>query len=223
MIDNAAKWKFEGKKWENIGPNENNLYNWQTFQIYEQNKYLGAYQLLYNDRFLLYDEFDNPIKKQSSNMLAIRSNQKFKVAEYNIEEIDQESMKYVDSLLQDNQITDTRFIYKKMITYDIDSDGKDEKLIMVSNMFETEYAPKNIFCFIFMIKNDKITIVSKTVDTFDHIFKHATTKIHSLVDIDGNGKYEIITTGGYYNNNNRCIEMYEYQKNKYKKIKSCEA
>ena len=42
-------------------------------------------------------------------------------------------------------------------------------------------------------------------------------------DIDGNGKYEIITTGGYYNNNNRCIEMYEYQKNKYKKIKSCEA
>ena len=110
-----------------------------------------------------------------------------------------------------------------MIVYDIDNDGSKEKIMMISNMFETEYAPKNIFSFIFVVKDDKITIVSKTVDTLDNIYKHAATRVHSLVDIDGNGIYEIITTGGYYNNNNRCVEMYEYQKGKYKKIKSCDA
>ena len=43
-----------------------------------------------------------------------------------------------------------------------------------------------------------------------------------LVDITGDGNYEIITGCGYYSDKKQCIEMYQKKRNKYVKVKSCE-
>lgn len=221
MVDNAAKWKFEGDKWEDIPDDESNLYNWQKFKLYKDSVYAGEYNLLYNDRFLVYDDQRKPVPMTNYDFLAVRSNQKFSVAEYETVEIDEEHMKYVEQILNEYHITSRELVTKQMIIYDIDSDGNNETIMNISNLFETQAAPSKIFSFIFVVKDDKITIVSKIVDTLDKKLNYCKPYIHSLIDTDNNKNYEIITGCGYYMNNKNCVEMYEYQSKKYQKIKSC--
>ena len=222
MVDNVAKWKFEGKSWEDISSDESNLYNWQKFDLYRRNQYFGNYYLLYNDRWLVYDDDRNPVQKSGSNLLAVRSNQDFKVATYTTTDIPTEQMQYVEQVLTDHNIDpDTELVTKEMITYDIDNDGQEESIITISNLFETTYAPSRIFSFIFTVKDGKIALVSSMVDTLDHKNEHCSAYVHSLVDTDNNGKYEIITGCGYYNSNRNCVEMYENKNDQYQKIKAC--
>lgn len=222
MVDNTAKWKFEGKKWEDIKSTESNLYDWQEFSIYKRGNYLGKYYLLYNDQFLWYDKNRHPIQKNGSTMLAVRSNQDFKVAEYSTTTISLEDMSYVDEILQQYNISTREIIFQEAFSYDLDSDGNQEKIFTVSNLFEPNYAPDKIFSFIFVVKNDRITVVSSMVDTLDKKNEHCRSYVHSLVDTNQDGNYEFITGCGYYNSTKNCVEMFEYQKNQYKKIKSCQ-
>lgn len=219
LIDNYDKWQYNGEEWEDI--TDKNEYNWQKFDIYENNKFVGNYNALFNETWHFYDDDNTPIKIDSTNMIAIRSNRKYSVADFKEREISQDEMKYVNKVLEDNNISTTDFTASSVIEYDINNDKEDEKIFTISNIF-TENFTKDIFNFIFVVKGDRITVVSKTTDDFTNMYDNCKMYVSKIVDVDGNNKYEIITGCGYYSDRNNCFEMYELHNNKYQKIKSCE-
>lgn len=219
LIDNYAKWKYVDSEWIDIKDDEE--YNWKKFDIYENNLYIGKYYAFNVDRLRFYDKNDNPIKLDYPNFIAIKSNNKYKVANYEEKEIDNENMKYVNEVLKDNNISTTNFTNRTMFSYDLDNDKEEEKIFTITNVFTDEEINK-IFNFIFMVKGDRITVVSKTIDDYTNMYDNCKLYVNKVIDVDNDSKYELITGCGYYSETKNCIEMYKLKRGKYTKIKSCE-
>lgn len=221
MIDTYVKWKNEGKGWENILSSETDLYNWQLFDVYIGREAIGKRYLLYNQGWLLFDQEKEPLGRENVDIFAIRSNQKYQVAKIEEEEIDEENFKYVEKLLEQEKISDRELTTSSMFSYDIDGDGEKEKVFVISNLFETEIAPKTIFNFIFTVKGDTITIINRSVDSLDKLLTNCKMSLSQMVDVNGDGVFEFITSCGYYNNPERCYEMFSLEGKEYEKVKAC--
>ncbi len=218
LIGNEAKWQYKDETWEDL--EDKKEYNWKKFAVYEDNIFLGNYYALLSETWHFYDNKNKPVKLDSPNFLAIRSNGKYNVANFEEREITEEEMKYVEEVLKDNNITTTKFTASNIFNYDLDNDKKEEKVFTISNIFTEEFTEK-IFNFIFVVKDDKITVVSKTIDDFPNMYNNCKMYVDKVIDVNGDNKYEIITGCEYYSVMGNCLEMYEYSNNQYHKIKSC--
>ena len=192
IVDKDAKWYYEDSKWKDM--TSTNQYNWQKFDIYQDGSYFGNYSLLYNDKWYAFGDNRTPITMDGTEIFAIKTNQKYKYGSFILEDISEA---------------------------DLDSDGEDEKIFVVSNIF-TDETVRDIFNFIFIVKNGKITIIKKDINTYDNMYRMCKAYLSHLVDITGDGNYEIITGCGYYSDKKQCIEMYQKKRNKYVKVNSCE-
>lgn len=219
LIDNYEKWKYNGKTWENI--TDKSEYNWQKFDVYENNKYIGKYNALFNETWHFYDDNDKPIKIDSTDMIAIRSNRNYSVANFNEREIYDNEMAYVNKVLEENGISTNDFTSSSVIEYDLDNDNEFEKIFTISNVF-TENETEKIFNFVFVLKNDKIIDISKTISNYADMYDNCKMYVSKIIDVNNDKKYEIITGCGYYSDTKNCFEMYELHNHKYRKIKSCD-
>ena len=102
IANKDAKWMYEKGKWKDI--DDSNLYNWQHFDVYEKTKFLGNYNLLYNDRWYLFDDNRDPVERDGVDLFAIRTNQKYKYGAFTFEDVSSIDMKYVYQVLEDNDI-----------------------------------------------------------------------------------------------------------------------
>ena len=219
LIDNYEKWQYNGDVWKNI--TDKSKYNWQKFDIYEDNKYVGNYNALFNETWHFYDDDNKPVKIDSTNMIAIRSNRDYAVADFTEREITSEEMKYVNEILKEKDITTNDFTSSSVIDYDLDHDLEDEKIFTISNVF-TENISDKLFNFVFVVNDEKIMILAETVADFSDMYDNCKMYVSKIVDTNGDDKYEIITGCGYYSDTENCFEMYELDNNEYQKIKACE-
>ena len=218
LIDNYEKWQYNGENWEDI--TDKSEYNWQKFDIYENNKYIGKYNALFNETWHFYDDNDKPVKIDSTNMIAIRSNRDYSIADFNEREISDKEIEYVKKVLEENKISTNDFTSSSVIEYDLDNDNEMEKIFTISNVF-TENVAEKIFNFVFVVKDDKITVVSQTISNYEDMYDNCKIYVSKIIDVNNDNKYEIITGCGYYSDMQNCFEMYELDNNKYQKIKSC--
>ena len=218
LIGNNANWHYEDEKWEDVSNIRD--YNWDKFDLYEDSTYKGNYSALFNDTWHFYDDKNTPINLESPNFLAIKTNRDYKIAEYLEKEISTDELKYVNEVLENYDINTSDFTSSNVLTYDIDSDNKEEKIFTISNVFTENFTSK-IFNFIFIVKDDKITVISHTVDDIKNMYDNCKLYIDKIIDLNNDGNYEIITGCGYYSNRDTCYEMYEKVGNKYQKVKSC--
>ena len=223
MVDQDAKWKYENQEWQDIPVTEKDSYNWQKFDIYQNNTLLGNYYLLDNDGWYIYDDDRHPVAKDGVSMLAIRTNQEYQYGAFTSEEVSESDMTYVEQVLNEHNITTRNFSTLEMFSFDLDSDGEEEKVFTVSNIFNLDFVtpPRNIFNFIFVVDDNKILPILEEVDTYDNMYDHCKAYVDYVIDTDGNGNYEIITGCGYYSNQRQCIEMYELERGSYQQVKSC--
>lgn len=219
IVNTDAKWYYENGKWYNM--TRTKQYNWQAFDIYQDGKFLGNHYLLYNDRWYIFDKDRNPIDQEGVDIFAIKTNQKYKYGDFTLEEVKESDEKYIRDVLDDNNIVTMDFTTKNVINFDLDGDNKQEKLFIISNVFTTE-SPKDVFNFIFMVKDNNISIIKKDIETYDKMYDMCQAYVAYLVDLTGNGTYEIITGCGYYSDKKQCIEMYQLKNKKYQKIISCD-
>lgn len=218
IVNKDAKWYYKDGKWKDM--TRTNQYNWKKFKIYQNNNYLGNYYLLYNDKWYIFDKDRNPIEQDGIDIFAINTNQKYKYGDFDLEDVSATDEKYVRKVLEDNNIIAMDFTTKNVVNFDLDSDGKKEKIFIVSNVFTSD-SPKYIFNFVFVVKNSKITFIKKDINTYDNMYNMCQAYLAYMVDLTGDGIYEIITGCGYYSDKKQCVEMYQLKKNKYVKVKSC--
>lgn len=218
MLSNGEKWQLKDGKWSNIEDNED--YNWKKFDVYIDNQLFGEYDLLYNNKWYIFDSSRKSIK-YNGKILAIRGNKKYQVIEFQEQDLDVNGEELLKNILDQHNIDyPQEFTYAKKVTLDIDGDDKEENIYTVSNAFTYETDVNKKFSIIFINGDNKQILYHKYVDVGDQ-YDLCVPKINSIIDIDEDSNYEIIFECNYFSEMGSCGSLYELSDGTYKLRKGC--
>ena len=220
MVGNNGKIKYDSG-YVDMDKSDAYLYNWQWYHVYDDNKYLGKYKIRnYNDRWYAYDKANNYVKT-SASFLAIKSNRKYSVPQYKVEELGEADLSLLDKILKENGIREYETLYQNQkIVMDFDGDDENEQLYNVSNLYESN--DSKFFSLLYYVDNDKVRILIKKITDKDNAFDAYNYTIQNLIDLKDNQKIELIIQRSCYSLScNDCYEIYQLKFGKYKKIKGC--
>ena len=207
IIGQNTIWNYSDRKWINITSNSTiQELNWTKYNIYLDNKYTGEYYLWYDDKWYLFDDNKNAIKKDG-NLLAFRSNYDIKVHNFSTSEIKDYS--YVKKVLSDNNLDiNSKFTVNNQITLDIDNDGTEETIYIISNVFAIDFYSDTIFSIVFMVKDGKIHTIYQDIDK-NYSTNGCKPYINTIFDIDADNKFEIVLSCGRYSINKPIDMLYQ--------------
>jgi len=218
MLSTGDKISLKDGNWIDI--KDEKEYNWNKFDIYVENNFFGNYNLLYNDKWYIFDNNRNSIK-YDGRILGINGNIKYDVINFTEESFDNIGTNSLKKILDDNEIDYPKeFTYAKKSTLDIDGDEKDETIYTVSNAFTYESGLNKKFSIVFIENNDIDILYEDYVSSKDQ-YDLCVPKINSIIDINKDSKYEIILECNYFSVMGTCTSLYEPENGKYKLGKGC--
>ena len=107
------------------------------------------------------------------------------------------------------------------ISFDIDSDTKEEQLYVVSNRFPIENLGVNkYFSFVFLVKNEKIIYLYKDLEKTTDGYDGCKPYVSNIIDIDSDNSYEIILNCSDYSTGQTISKLYKFKRNKFELIVS---
>ena len=136
-----------------------------------------------------------------------------KVADYDVSYYDDSDDEILNEVLKGEDISN----YEKSViksSFDLDGDGKLETIYTISDFNLSDSDGSSAF--IFLARDGKLVkIIDKDLNN--------SFLVQNIVDIDGNGKYEVIVSKGTNDvvNFDTCIKMYSINKNNSKCILDC--
>ena len=105
VVGNSTVWDYSNKNWVNIRATTSiEKLNW--------NKFL-EYSLWFDEKWYVFDDQRNPVKIDG-DLLAISANFDVKVAPFKLENLNNEDMKYIYSVLQKNDLSVEKYNYQQM-------------------------------------------------------------------------------------------------------------
>ncbi len=214
LVGNETVWNYENKKWFHIKKQATiEKLNWQKFHVYLNQEEIGDYYLWHDDRWYLFDKNKKAVNK-SGDLLAIRANYNIAVAA--MEEVEMTEDAYVQQVLEEYHLPfPSQYTTRKKLIFDIDNDGIKEEFYILSNAFAIDFYPETAYSFIFMVKEQQITML------YHNIVKNTGTNncqpdIYSVLDIDRDKKYEMIVACYNYSIETPVYMLYQQQKDQFK-------
>ncbi|MEE0014973.1 MAG: hypothetical protein UE699_04750 [Bacilli bacterium] len=218
IIGDNTIWQLDEKKWYNIAnAKEKEELNWKEFTVFVDNEKLGKYNLVFDNKWYLFDNKRKPVS-YSGSLIAYSANYEMKIKNFNQEKISDYTK--VNKVLSENNIsTGQELTSNTQISVDIDNDGVDEKIYVVGNVFPRETDPDYIFSVVFMEKNDIIYPIYKSVDK-NRSFNGCKPYINSIIDVNDDNKYEIVLSCSKYSTEGTIDMLYKFNNDKFSIIVS---
>lgn len=217
MLSSGAKWHLEDGIWTDIKDEKN--YNWKKFNVYVDNQLLGNYNLLYNKKWYVYDDEKNLIDYDGT-IVGIKGNKKFKLINFDKSNFDSSGENILKSILKKENIDFTNNFQGIKITIDIDGDAKEEIIYTASNAFVEDQNITHRYSIIF-IKDDETKIIYQDYQDASMKYSMCVPKINTIIDLDEDSKYELITECNYYSIMGTCTSLYEIKDDNYRLVKGC--
>lgn len=201
----------KGNKYVQLEKIEDNIFD-EVYNVYNGD--------LYHDITIKYDlnnwyYFDKNYKDLNLNKVSVAYTNYFsdlKVADYDVSYYDEEDDDFIKEIVNSDDFEK----YKKSIIkskFDIDSDGKEEVIYTLTDV-ELGNESKDSFSAIFLVKDGKVLKIADDSKPY---------YVQAIIDLDGNGKYEIIVSNGTsdFATMDTCYQIYSIAHNRVKKIKGC--
>ena len=216
IVGNSTVWDYSNKNWVNVRATTSiEKLNWNKFLVYSNNEKVGEYSLWHDDKWYVFDDDRNSVKFDG-DLLAISSNFDVKVLPFQLEQLNNNDMKYVYSVLQKNGLSvDNKFTSLGKVRVDFDNDGVVENFYVMSNVFATDFIPKMIFSIVFMIKDDSIYYIYNDISQ-NRSYNGCKPYFNSFIDVNNDNKYEFILSCGKFGSNNQVDMLYEFEENAFK-------
>lgn len=216
IVNDSTIWQLKNKKWYNIRDDSNREdLNWEKFNIIIDNKEIGKYKIVYNTKWYLYDDDKNPYQ-YTGNLLAYQANYKMKVKDF--EPIQISDYTYVNQLLEENFLPiNQELTVSDLVSIDFDDDGINENFYLVSNAFPYDGEPENIFTIVFMEKSGVIYKMYNSVEK-NKGYNGCKPYINDIIDVNDDGKYEIILTCAKYSVETPIDMLYTFTNNDFRII-----
>lgn len=219
LIAPSTYLKYERGVWKDIKEDEAKLLG-QTYRIYDNHKFLYNGVLQYTDEnWYAFDENNKPLSLPE-NFFAYRGNLKMDVINYNLVNMSQTEIEEASSILKQHHITfKPEFTKTLKIDVDLDHDGERETIYIISNALGME--EQSIYFSIAYIKNSgNIEVVID--DVSDDMYQVPSLNLKEIIDIEQDEIYELIFEKIYFDQKGTCHEIFKYEKESYKSVKSCE-
>lgn len=217
LLSSGAKWHLEDGKWSDI--NDEKEYNWKKFDVYINNDLIGNYNLLYNKKWYVYDNKKNLID-YNGTIVAIKGNKKYKLINFHKSNFDTTGENLLKSILREKNINFSNNFQGTKISVDLDNDGKEEIIYTASNAFIDDEMINRRYSIIF-IKDDKTQIIYEDYQDVSMKYSMCVPKINTIIDLDKDSKYELITECDFYSIMGSCTSLYAMKNNNYELIKGC--
>lgn len=218
IIGNDTIWQLKEKSWYNIANvADKEELNWEEFTVFVDNKKIGKYSMVYDNKWYLFDK-DRNAYPYSGSLIAYSANYEMKVKEFSKEQIS-DYTKVNEVLTENNLSTNSELTVSNYIKVDFDSDGKEEEFYMVSNAFPKESNPNYIFSIVFMEKDDIIYPIYKSIDK-NRSLNGCKPYISAIIDVDDDNKYEIVLSCSEYSVEKTIDMLYQFNNDKFSIIVS---
>lgn len=216
IVNDSTIWQLKNKNWYNIRDDASKKdLNWEKFNIVINNKEIGKYQVVYDTKWYLYDDNKNPYS-YTGNLLAYQANYKMKVKDFKETPINDYT--YVNQVLEENSLpTNEELTVSNLITLDFDDDGVDENFYFISNAFPLDETPENIFSIVFMEKSGVIYKMYNSIEK-NKGYNGCKPYINDIIDVNDDGKYEIILTCAKYSVETPIDMLYTFTNNDFRII-----
>lgn len=215
LVGNHSVFAYQKQTWLNIKLSESDFkeFNWHEYEVYQNQEKLGDYSLWYDDKWYAFDQKRNAIKIPD-DFIAFYTNYDVDVLKYQEDNFD--SSVYVDRVLEENQLLVTsQFTSKYKVSFDFDQDQKEEDLYVISNVFPMDFKPEKLFSIVFMVKDNKIYYLYKDVrDNLD--YNGCKPFIHSIIDVDKDGKYEFIVSCASYSVSEQVDMLFKFEEDQFR-------
>lgn len=197
VIGDNATWTYSNKSWSNNNSSVKiDDLNWLDYDIYVDNKNIGRYYLWNSDSHWYVFDKEKKSVPIDGNLLAIRSNKEITVKPFVAEEI--KNIYHPDRILTENGLPSTKnFTVSKLIQLDIDSDGNNETLYLISNAFPSGFTTNKIFTFVFLEKNNELYTMYKNIENYDG-YNGCKPYVSAILDLNNDGVYEVALSCGKF-------------------------
>lgn len=219
LFNPHIKIKYDGREYSNI--TNDSIYNEHTYNLYENNNFVGSYSIEYDNKELYHDSNMNEYKP-NGDIVGLFGNIDFEFKP--IEEIafSLNDRIIINNALKENNITSKIIGNYKKYQADVDNDQEMETIYSIDNASASSYGESKSYAFIFTYENEKINYIYKYEGDINNKSNMCSPKFRNLIDINKDNKNEIFISCAYNDNENKsCMEIYQFSTNKYKKILSC--
>lgn len=206
-----VKWYYNNSKWYIVNTNEKLA---DPFDVYSDGKYIGTYDLVYNDKWYYFDE-DNKNVQIDGTKFMINTNYNFTSYNFSIDyEKNDDLAEQLANLLDINY---NKFTYN-LKTYNISNNSKLKKIYTIDfyekNDEYNSFGPT--YTAIFSVSNGKINIINYLS------FSQSNNKSCSL-NMDGifnfeNDNNKILLSCTYFDQIPTDYYIYENKNNKYELV-----
>ena len=216
IVGNSSVWDYSNKNWMNLRSNTSiDKLNWNKFLVYKNNEKVGEYSLWHDDKWYVFDDDRNSVKLDG-DLLAISANFDVKVLPFQLEQLNNEDMKYVYSVLKKNNLSlDNKFTSIGKVRVDFDNDKEVENFYVMSNVFATDFTPNMIFSIVFMIKDNSIYYIYNDISE-NRSYNGCKPYFNSFIDVNNDNQYEFILSCGRFGSNDQIDMLYEFEENAFK-------
>lgn len=212
LTSEDTAFSYSNNTWENIR-DVGDRFNWQKFSIYFNQEYKGNNYIWHDDKWYVFDDEKQAIN-DTGNLLAIKTNYHVEIAKFST--VLNTNSLYVDEVLKEHGIEPTLdFTVNTITEVDLDNDGRDEDIYIVSNMFPIDFEPDLLFAYVFMVKDNKIYMIYESSMEADY-YSGCQPYINSIIDVDNDNNYEILLSCSPYSTQKNTDILYKLDKDKFK-------
>lgn len=214
IVGDNTIWKYDNKKWLNITLSSSiKKLNWQKYKVFSDNKFLGTYQLMYNDKWYAFTD-KNKAVNLNGKIFAYKSNYNINLLQFESKEITPDD--YVYQVLSNNNISlSSKLTSLSKTDIDFDNDGKLESFYIVSNAFADNFSPEYTFAFVFMVKDKQIYEIYKDISK-NEFYNGCKPYFTSFLDINNDNIYEFILSCGKYSIEEEVNMLYQLDNDNFK-------
>ncbi|MDO5002951.1 MAG: hypothetical protein Q4E39_01810 [bacterium] len=184
--------------------------NWKKFHIYVNNDYYGDKYLYYNEKWYIFEK-DRKALTYSGDILAFNTD--YKVLKFN--EVNNYLDENIKRVLNENNSEEVGIEDSYYIDVDIDGDNSLERIYVVTNRFSEKLDSGKFFSYVFLLKNNKITYIYKESSKDNNSYSGCKPYVNNIIDVDDDGKYEVILACSYYSYGSTKYNLFKYNKGKF--------
>lgn len=210
--------QYENGKWKDEIENKNQMLG-KKYKIYQNSDYLYSGVLQYTDnKWYAFDDNNKPLSLQQ-DFFAYKGNINIDVVQYHIMDMSENEILEAEQILKDNGILfKPSYVKTSKITYDLNNDGKEESIYIISNTLGME--EQNLYFSLVYVKiNGNTNILVKHIS--EDMYDVPSVNVKQILDYNKDKKYELIIEKIYFDQIGTCHEIFKIEKRAYESVKSC--
>ena len=214
VVGDNTTWIYQNKRWMHVSSADRFVeLSWQKYQVFDDNKSIGSYDLWHDDKWYIFDDQKNAIMP-TGVWFAYKSNYNIETMNFTKEEFSEDE--YVTSVLSSKDLPiDSKFTKAYKSSLDIDADGIIEDFYVISNVFSLNDHPEKVFSFVFMVKNNQIYYLYDDVRDYK-VYAGCSPDIITFLDADADEVDELIVSCDQYSNLGRIDMLYNFDGESFK-------